>query len=168
MNKQEIQNKIDDLQKQIDEIKKQLNEADNARWRAEKGGYYYYICDSGSCIDDIIKAQEGNIVDNYRYKIGNYFKTFEEAKNCKDNLIIKQKLKDLVLKLNNGVEIDWKNDNQRKYYIFYSYPNHELSDSFASVYKSTSSIYCTDKNFLSIAIQEIGEEALIKLIKSGV
>ena len=47
------------------------------RWRAEKGGIYYYIRSCGRIVSSI---DEHQYPDDYMYNTGNYFKTEEEAK----------------------------------------------------------------------------------------
>lgn len=159
---QEIQNKVDDLQKQIDDLKKELNESNNVRQRIQSITYYYL----DTCGNIGKTREEFTPFDDFTFDIGNYFKTEQEAKDYKENLITKQKLKDLALRLNNGVEIDWNNNYQDKTVIYFDYLNNRLSASLYWADRSLGQIYCLDKNFLDIAIQEIGEEALIKLIKS--
>ena len=61
------------------------------RWRAELGGAYYYIYNSGP-ID--FSCDYGDMKSDYLYKIGNYFKTEEEVKAYKEYLIARQVLLD--------------------------------------------------------------------------
>ncbi|MHB9305071.1 hypothetical protein ACW0S0_09365 [Fusobacterium polymorphum] len=53
------------------------------RWRAEKKGIYFYVADKG-CISDT--WEDFDSADNKRYKLGNYFKTEEEAEKVKAEL----------------------------------------------------------------------------------
>ena len=53
------------------------------RWRAEKKGIYFYVADKG-CISDT--WEDFDSADNKRYKLGNYFKTEEEAEKVKVEL----------------------------------------------------------------------------------
>lgn len=46
------------------------------KYRANKGEEYWFIADSGD-IDYTI--EQNNYKDNFRYKVGNYFKTVYEA-----------------------------------------------------------------------------------------
>lgn len=50
-----------------------------------KGEVYYFINDEGSIVED---EEDFSIVDDNRYKIGNYFKSEEEAEMCRE-LVIK-------------------------------------------------------------------------------
>lgn len=47
------------------------------RWRADSCAVYYYASDSGSVMQT---RDTGHFVDDDRYRLGNYFKTAEEAK----------------------------------------------------------------------------------------
>ena len=124
---------------------------------------YYYLNTFGevSCSDWM--ADE---TDLFRFNSGNCFKTEQEVEKYKENLLTRQALKDLALELNNEVEIDW-GDYNCKYYIRYDYTTEELGENYAYSYGRLD-IYCLDRNFLAIAKDRIGEEKLIKLIKSGV
>ena len=103
-------------------------------------------------------------LDRASYKIGNYFRTEEEAKRAVEKIKIYTQLKDLALRLNKGKKIDWDNSAQTKWHIYY---NHEdgltTIDSYS--YQEIGQIYCLDKNFLNITIKEIGEKNLIKLFE---
>lgn len=61
------------------------------RWRAEKGEDYWYVNDCGA-----IKYYHDyrDVVDNFRFTTGNYFKTKKEAKAYKEYLIARQVILD--------------------------------------------------------------------------
>lgn len=54
------------------------------RWRAEQYGQYYCICSDGSVT---VSEDDYATVDNARFKIGNYFKTEQEAKESAQKFI---------------------------------------------------------------------------------
>ena len=64
---------------------------DDKRWRAEKGEGYWYVNDCGA-----IKHYHDyrDVVDNFRFTTGNYFKTEKEAEAYKEYLIARQVLLD--------------------------------------------------------------------------
>lgn len=67
-----------DLEKFIDYVNKKYRK----RWRAEKGGKYYFLnteCEIRNIWED--KTKE----DETRYNLGNYFKTEEEAQKVIDS-----------------------------------------------------------------------------------
>lgn len=61
------------------------------RWRAESCAIYYYASDSGSVMQT---RDTGHFADDDRYRLGNYFKTVEEAKPYAEKIreIFKAKL----------------------------------------------------------------------------
>ena len=169
-NKEQLQKQADKLQEELDKLKQQIEECDKEQNtdRANVGEPYYYI-DDVICMP-IISSEDDGLIDDSRYEIGNYFKTEVEAKQHIKNLKTKMKLKRLAERLNNGVEIDWSNSSQRKFYLMadlYYRDDIELKQNHCLWIKA-STIYCLDEDFLEIAKKEIGEQALIDYLKSGV
>lgn len=159
MNKlEELEKKYKELGEEIERLKSQSGE----RWRGEYMEDYYLIDDSGEilCDDD-----EGTNIDDFRFNTRNYFKTEEEAEKVLNKTLIYNKLKDLALKLNNGTPVDWSNGSQQKFYIYYDNQTNRLDYGFHSTYKDIGAIYSLDPEFLEVAIDEIGEEDLLKLFE---
>lgn len=171
MNKQQILEQIDELKQKIEELEKEVNSPEfegikkGARQKPKDGEVYFFLDSYGN---RIWTKWHNNVQDLFRFNTGNCFKTNKEAIDYKENLLTKQALKDLALELNNGVEIDWDYYYQLKYYIFYNNGLKTLSIDFDCIHQCSSKIYCVNSNFLDIAKDRIGEEKLIKLIKSGV
>lgn len=61
------------------------------RWRGGRGDSYYFIDDEGAIRHEIDTNDD---MDNYRYNIGNYFKTEAEAESYKKYLTARQVLLD--------------------------------------------------------------------------
>lgn len=188
----ETKNLIEQLDKQAKEIQAKINELKNSenkcvRWRAESvyeisgiGGIgggamfsygdkntYYYIHDDGSILEDIERTIPTSS-SIYHYNTGNYFKTKKEAEKYKNNLIITQKLKDIALRLNDGVEINWNNNSQHKFYIGFQHSGIKKGELLKDInihFQSVGVIYCLSDKFLETAIKEIGEKELIEYIK---
>lgn len=59
------------------------------RWRGKLGETYWFLSDNGSLY---FKTEDGSKIDNYRYRVGNYFKTIEEARTYKKYLLARQVL----------------------------------------------------------------------------
>ena len=79
-----------------------------------------------------------------------------------------QKIKDIALRLNNGIEIDWNDkDNQKKYCIYYRFLelHEELIQGTVYNVKYIDGSYCLSDKFLETCIKEIGEKELIEYIK---
>lgn len=166
MNREELIKQRDKIQAELDKLTELINKP-VGRWKPEYGSYYYYLATNGKIVKIDWINTDG---DYFRFTTGNYFKTEQEAMDYKENLITKQQLKDLALELNDGKEINW-NDGYNKYYLscnFYSSEAEPLASSFVYNFQSLGEVYCLNKDFLQIAKQRIGEERIIKLIKSGV
>lgn len=164
--KKELQEQAKRLQEELDKLNEQIDNIDNnscIRWRAEQFQETYWTVDvRGKCVE---YWDYYNAVDNFAYNSGNYFKTKEEAEDYRDNIIIKQELKDLALTLNKGKRINFDNTDRK---CFICLCDGKLKTSYHITDREIGNIYCLDENFIDIAKKEIGEDNLIKLIKSGV
>lgn len=169
MNKlKKIENKIEELSKELEELKCELdkeklsNTQMNTRWRAKGSENFYYFTSCG----EIYANCDGYCdTDNRRYELGDYFETEEEAKKAVEKIKIYTQLKDLALRLNKGEEIDWTNDDQTKYYIYYDHETMQLDYKSSWSFQWIGQIYCLDENFLEEAKREIEEENLMKLFE---
>ena len=83
--------KIEELEKQLQELKNEISNGKDLNaekceivdylWRAEEGETYYYID------EDVCKTTDERwIVDNKRFKLGNYFKTCELAEEAAEKV----------------------------------------------------------------------------------
>lgn len=156
---------IEKIKKDFKELEERLNKLekkDNKRWRAKFGELYYYINSKGIICDT---SDERCNEDYYRYSFHNYFKTESEAQAYLDNINTYYDLMNLAEELNNGEEIDWENDSQIKYCIYYSFDFKEHRIDCNYTWKDLGQIYCLDIKFLEKAKERIGEDRLIKLFK---
>lgn len=158
-NLEELKKKYAELGAEIERLEKQK---ENKRWRAEKNEEYYYIDTAGE-IDESHEAND--IIDDFRYKTRNYFKTEQEAQEHLDKINTYWELMDLAEELNNGEEIDWEDDSQVKNFIEYNHDTEELREYYSWNCKEIGNIYFLNENFLEIAKERIGEERLIKLFE---
>lgn len=155
MNIEEIDNKIKELYKEIGNL--ELEKNIRKRWRADYEGTYF-------CVDIFEYDDYYSSFDDTKYNMGNYFKTENEAVEYKDKLIIYQKLKDLALDLNQGEQIDFDNEKQKKYIIVLDI-NIGLMIANIVHQQSLGQIYCLDESFLEKAKERIGEDKLKKLFE---
>lgn len=170
MKKEKIIEQIDELKQKIEELENEVNSPEfegvkkSVRWQPIFGQRYFYLDDGG-----VIRCVEWQYddEDKFHFNTGNCFKTEQEAEEYKENLLTKQQLKDLALELNNGIEIDWKNDRQPKHYLYIDHDINLLTTEY-TVTVQENIVYCLNNQFLEIAKERIGEEKLIKLIESGV
>ena len=175
MNKQQILEQIDELKQKIEELEKEVNSPEfegikkGVRQKPKDGEVYFFLDSYGNII---WTKWHNNVQDLFRFNTGNYFKTEEQAKDFKENILTKQALKDLALELNNGAEVDFIDDEQTKFVIdckidLSNYKEHIEQDCRYN-YMDLGQVYCLNGNFSKIAKDRIGEEKLIKLIQSGV
>lgn len=159
---------LEKLKKQISELQSKVAKLENEskeekkgkRWRAEVNDTYYYINDCG-CVN--VSYENNDEFDNYRYKMRNYFKTDEEAVEYKKIMTTYYDLMDLAEELNNGEKIDWHNEYQCKFPIYYTFKCDTLDEGRAYVCKELGQIYCLDDNFKKKAVEKIGVDKLTKL-----
>lgn len=84
MNKQELEEKIEQLQKQLDELKNLKVDETKKRWiPAGKYEQYYHINRDLEIGDVLFYDDE---YDNNRIELGNCFKTEEEAQSVADKI----------------------------------------------------------------------------------
>ena len=171
MKKEKILEQIDELKQKIEVLEKEINSPEfdevkkGGRQKPKKDEKYFFLGGNGGIYPETYLGDE---TDLFRFNTGNCFKTEQEAEEYKENLLTKQQLKDLALELNNGVEIYWDEFYQEKYRIFSVGGFTNLECEYVGETTDIGQVYCLDKNFLTIAKERIGEEKIIKLIKSGV
>lgn len=172
-----MEERIKELEEELVRLREELKkEHEYERWRAEVlGGEYYLLDIDAGFYEDGTQKEDGigiaksfdyrKDLDVSRYEIGNYFKTEEEAKQKLEYIKTEQQLKDIALRLNKGVEIDWESKEQSKWYIYYRSDSEKVyTDSFV-VSKHLGAIYCLSEDFKDTAIAEIGEDNLIEYLK---
>lgn len=163
---EELEKKYKELGEEIERLKNKKNKRGrNERGRVTESSTYYFITDSG---DIGATLEQYDNLDNFRYSIRNYFLSSKETKKHLDRLKTYYQLKNLAEELNTE-EVDWKNLNQAKYSIFLDNSKPEKLRQTSLFYsQSIGDICCTNKNFLDIAKQKIGEENLINLFKEDI
>ena len=102
---------------------------------------------------------------DFTLKYGLLFSTKEARDKAMFKLEIENKLKNIAERLNKGQKIDWEDENQKKYEIYYDYIHKKIECRAFCYCKDQGVIYCLNKNFLKVAKKEIGEENLIKYFK---
>ncbi len=158
MNKQEILNEIEKTKEHLTNMEKMLGKCEYERRKPKAYEKYWYI-DSSGLVNSTCFLDE-DIVDAIKLKTYNYFPTKEQTEQEAEKILVRRMLEDIAKRLNRGEKIDWNNGNQNKYFICFNHwqdiiiLEHGWKNKFCGV------IYCLDKNFLDIAIQEIGKERL--------
>lgn len=104
-------------------IPKLLKEKTHKPWRAESVGEYWFVDDEGDVDSD---EEWGHSGDNHRYLTGNYFQTKEEAIAYVDRLEAIGRVTHAIIAANEGWEPDWSDEDERKYYLYYSHSWNEF------------------------------------------
>lgn len=152
---------ITDSAEQIDALYNSKSDSFK-RFRAEKGGYYWYITPESN----IRQSEELFFdLDNYRYSIGNYFETEEQAKLAQKKAILLQKYKDIIKEKNKGVEFDWKETTQSKYRIYWNNNRDkcEVTDNCTNYITDKELYFLNKSTFDSIRSQMTDEEIRLAL-----
>lgn len=162
-------NEIKELKEEIRKLKRTIsfyqNRVEGGRWRGIEGDVYFYF--DGGWKYAIEATDE---VDDIRYRAGNYFRSKDECQKAWANKLNYKRLENIALKLNKGVEIDWKDPEQEKYCIFYNGETDEIYQ-FKSKDNGVNilgAIYCLDKNFANVAIEELGLKVLKDICMGGI
>lgn len=161
--------KLEELEKRCKELGEEIERLKNEgkRWKP-KNRETYYCVGTNSTIQTY--TWSGVSYDERIYDFGNCFKTEEEAEAVAEKIKIYQELKRLAEEINTE-PIDWDNEEQDKYYICYKHKNRYMSMRLGMQMCTISSqqdiglIYSTNRDFLKIAKERIGEDRLLKLFK---
>ena len=155
MNKEEILKEIKKTKQHLANMEKMLGEY-SERWKPNNCDTYYYIDAFGNVLSQI---ETGHYSDSAFWKSYNCFKTREQAEQEAEKILIRRQLEDIARRLNKNKKIDWESESPRKYYLCVDKNNYIYSSVCYSV-KYQGTVYCLDKSFRDVAIQEIGEEKL--------
>ena len=161
MDRKEILDEINKTKEHLANMEKILKEC-NERWKPKDFSPYFYV-------DSCMKIEESNFYnDTYihseRYNTYSTFKTREEAEQEAEKILVRRMLEDIARRLNKGRKIDWESESPRKYHLCIDKCDYVYSNvCYSTKYQGT--VYCLDKSFRDVAIQEIGKERLIKYLK---
>ena len=161
MNKEEILYEIEKTKQHLANMEKMLKECEYVRWKPKDFSPYFYV-------DSCMKIEQSDFYsDTYihreRYNTYSTFKTREEAEKEAEKILVRRMLEDIVRRLNKGQKIDWNDSEQSKYCIVLHCNN--IITNFYLTHRTQGTVYCLDKNFLDVALKEIGEERLREYLK---
>ena len=157
MNKEEMMDKIAKMENEIFNLKKELNkqqEEPKRRWKPEIKEAYYCITGDG----DILLAYWIDCsCDRCRYKLGNVFKTYKEAK------FVLEKLK-VLAELQEYADNDKKWNMDNTHWIIVYETNYERIEVHSYCYSKITpfNLYFSSQEQAEKAIDAIGEERLKK------
>lgn len=154
---QELEKKYKELGEEIEKLKNQ-----GKVWKPKENERFYTVAGYGST--DSTKYCSKNDFTRGYVEMGNCFKTKTEAEAMKEKIQIYTELKRLAKEINTE-PIDWKESNQRKYYILFDEGDKKFHQGMAFECRYAGVVYSTNKDFLEIAKEQIGEDRLLKLFK---
>lgn len=158
----DLLDRISELEQQLIELKaeakkeEKTNKGAGKRWRANRGGDYWYVTDYGITIreEDSRSVDSTSTLDKYHYDTHNYFQTEEGARKYARVLETERQLKKFADEHNS--EIDWSNINLGKYYLCYHYDAYLTSVNVCWIIREPRIIYFSSKEIAKQAIHTIG------------
>lgn len=165
MNKEELQNKISELEKMLCELQDELEDMEEKEaqkgkiWKPEYREEYWYINFDGK----IYKEANNEVnVDRAIINLGNCYPTKEkaefEANREKYTRLFRQYVEQ------HSEPLDWEDEEQRKYYCYYSLITGEIFYDFGLINQNTFQIYASSEEVLKEAIDFIGEDNFKRFI----
>ena len=127
--------------------------------RFEYGERYCFVSGNGNIF---WTWWENNDFDTYQLKHNNAFHTEKEAEFEIEKQEVLAELRQFAEE-NNG-EIEWKNKEQLKWYIFYYLLNEEIGYGNNTVCENANVIYFTSEELAEQAVAKVGEERLKKYL----
>lgn len=161
MSRQDILNEINKTLEYLAGLKKRLKECEYERWKPSDCEEYWFL--STTLLPVVTVNKKG--LDRDRCNTYNCFKTKEEAEAEAEKILVKCQLEDIARRLNKNWKINWNDKDQYKYFIYIIPEEDFLVCDYIGTIKNQGTIYCLDKNFRNVAIQEIGEERLKKYLR---
>ena len=159
MTKQELESKIEELQKQLNELKNLKIEEPKGKWMPAEDEQYYHIDEDLEIESEFFDDDE---YDNNLIKLGNCFKTEEEAQFVADKIKYTLMFKNYVEE--HSDPLDWENHQQEKWSIYYDCDDNCIGCDWCVSWKKQSVIYASSKQILKDAINYVGEENVKKYI----
>ena len=160
---QELTARIENSQTELDELKEELEKLQKTPYEIsypDNGTEVYIISD----LDGGIEGRKYDVSDNgdeIFYKTGLLFDTKEEAEQfLKEQTLIK-KIKCYTKEQQGDWEPDWRDLNQRKYYIEIDRSNKNIVCDWSWEYDKLSKLPCLkSQEILKACIDEFGDEIL--------
>lgn len=144
----------------VQEIKKPRNNKFIPRFRER----YYYVNNASLEVFDEINTKASFDLNHIR--VGNCYKTKEEAQKALDRLILLVEIREFADEYNGDWvpdwAPDWRNTGQLKYHLAYNGHNEEF-DWESTLWYTQSVVYFKDPNFVKPLIEKFGDR--LELLK---
>lgn len=156
MKRSEYELKMKALQDEIEALKKVEIEEDSGRWKPEMRDEYYYIEENGS-IDSYRWDNYG--YDNEHYKIGNCFKTREEAEFVVERFKVLAELKEFAEPFDTEWDCADTQGVDKHWFIGYNYGISHLYVDSRMTYRRAE-LYFASEEDAKKAIEAVGEDRI--------
>ena len=162
MDIEELVQEIAKTKEHLSRLQQALEDKKYVRWEPKPEEVYYNIDEV-----NVVWPRKNNnqVLTNKHLKAFNCFETKENAEAEAEKILVRRQLEAIARRLNKGNKLYWGHSSVRKYSLAYDgyYDQIDMSSTFGYKYQGT--VYCSDKTFKDVAIQEIGEERLTKYLK---
>ena len=142
------------------QLMKLIQKSNGSKWKVckPKNNEKYFFISGCGVINSFRWINDST--DNGCYGIGNCFKTEEEAEFALEKAKVETELRRFAEE-NNEYEIDWTDEDQEKWFMYYNCDMKKIDIIYNTVLK-THCIYFSSKKIAKQAIDYIGEERLKK------
>lgn len=152
-----MENLSEEEREQLMKNIKKSNGSKRNLWKPNYGRKYFYINDCGGIMNS---EWYDDRIDSEFYKIGNCFKTKEEAELELERIKVKTELRRFAEE-NNECEFDWEDKKQEKWFMCYNCDMKKIDIIYNTVLR-THYIYFSSKKIAKQAVEYVGEERLKK------
>ncbi len=153
--KENILKNIEKRKGRIAQIERELKELENKKWNLKSGEIYHWLDSRGFVLGT---TNNYCVIDEERFKVGNYFRTEEEAEFAVERLKVLEELKEFSYEFNDE---DWNKPSICKYYIYFGFATYDIIIA-SNCIKKDGHIYFKTQEDAQKAIDKIGEERLKK------
>ena len=145
---------IEAMKEKLASMEEELNKPEVFKHFPSKGDEYYSYYPKGDIA--IFTSFNGSIATNA-------YKTREEAQKAYNKAVALEKVNRRIIELQGDWKPDWKDENEKKYYIFYEHENRNFRPVYWVITQYNISIYCMkDLKIAETIIDEMEDE--LKLI----
>ena len=158
--KVDMENLSEKEREQLINLIKKANQKSKKRWKAKLNEKYYFI-NYNNKIESLNNTK--HYFDENLFKVGNYFKTKEEAEFELNRRLVYQELKDYALE-HNKIDIDWYDTEECKWSIRYDYYRDCFTVSSWWYYQELGQIYFSSQDIALDAIKVVGRDRIKKYL----
>lgn len=156
----QMEQNVAELLAKAEEMKQIIEKAKKEETWPNWGNEYWYASSNGSVY---ACYWEGSNEDNNRFKFGNVHRSKVEGKAYVQKRLIQVELETLAKKA--WKEVNWTDEHQSKYHIYYDYIDKEFIVTANSTCHYIGQVFFPTKESVVNAIETISEERLKVLLK---